>query len=122
MADHQKHTESEASLDERLATLRDRHGRGDGSSKARKPSENQGWGKAIKMSSEFISAVIVGAMIGYVLDRFAGTAPWGMIFFLMLGFVAGVVNILRATGQVANPYDTGWASKKARDGDDPPAR
>lgn len=66
-------------------------------------TSNTGWGAALKISSEFIGGVLVGAGIGYLLDSFAGTAPWGMIVFLMLGFAAGVLNILRATGKVAEP-------------------
>lgn len=66
-------------------------------------TSDTGWGAAVKISSEFIGGVLVGAGIGYLLDSFAGTAPWGMIVFLMLGFAAGVLNILRATGKVAEP-------------------
>jgi ATP synthase protein I len=57
----------------------------------------------LKLSSEFVAGVLVGAGIGYLLDRFAGTAPWGMIVFLLLGFVAGVLNVLRSAGMVAEP-------------------
>jgi len=63
----------------------------------------KGFAMAIKLSSEFISAVIVGAMLGYLLDHFAGTSPWGMIVLLLLGFCAGVLNVLRSAGVVAKP-------------------
>lgn len=66
-------------------------------------SERQGYGLAIKLSSEFIAAVFVGAIIGFLLDKYAGSAPWGMIIFLMLGFVAGVMNVLRSVGAVEKP-------------------
>ncbi len=61
----------------------------------------KGFAMAIKLSSEFISAIIVGAMLGYLLDYFAGTSPWGMIVLLLLGFCAGVLNVLRSAGVVA---------------------
>ena len=35
----------------------------------------------MKLSSEFIAGIAVGAGLGYVIDNFAGTAPWGMIVF-----------------------------------------
>ncbi len=57
----------------------------------------------MKISSEFIAAVAVGAMLGYLIDRFVGTAPWGMIVFLLLGFCAAILNVLRAVGMVATP-------------------
>jgi ATP synthase protein I len=64
----------------------------------------KGYAVAVKLSSEFIAAVIVGALLGYLLDHFAGTGPWGMIILLLLGFCAGVLNVMRAAGMVAAPH------------------
>lgn len=61
-----------------------------------------GMGNALRMSSEFIAAILVGAGLGWFLDRMAGTSPWGLIVFLFLGFGAGVLNVLRASGSVAD--------------------
>ncbi|WP_157018211.1 AtpZ/AtpI family protein [Mesorhizobium xinjiangense] len=63
--------------------------------------DKSGYGQALKLSSEFIAGVVVGAGLGWVVDRLAGTSPWGLIVLLLLGFGAGVLNILRSTGQVA---------------------
>jgi ATP synthase protein I len=63
----------------------------------------KGMALGLKISSEFIAAIAVGGMLGYLLDRFAGTVPWGMIIFVLLGFCAGVLNVLRAVGMVAKP-------------------
>jgi|CXWK01.1.fsa_nt_gi ATP synthase protein I len=60
-----------------------------------------GWGQALKISSEFIAGVLVGAGLGWFFDRLAGTSPWGLIVFLLLGFGAGVLNVLRSAGLVA---------------------
>ena len=57
--------------------------------------------QAMKISSEFIAGVVVGALIGWFIDRVAGTSPWGLIVFLLLGFGAGVLNVLRSAGYVA---------------------
>lgn len=65
--------------------------------------KGQGFAEAIKLASEFVAGIVVGAVLGYLLDRFAGTSPWGMIVLLLLGFCAGVLNVLRATGAVAAP-------------------
>ncbi|MCV0395381.1 MAG: AtpZ/AtpI family protein [Rhizobiaceae bacterium] len=59
------------------------------------------WGHALRLSSEFISAIVVGAALGWFIDRGLGSSPWGLIGFLLLGFAAGVLNVMRATGQVA---------------------
>lgn len=68
------------------------------------------------MSSEFVAGVLVGAGLGYLLDQFAGTSPWGLIVFLMLGFAAGVLNVLRAAGVVAEPA-AGVRAKRPGDDD-----
>jgi ATP synthase protein I len=60
-----------------------------------------GMAQALKLGSEFVAGVIVGFVIGYTMDRFLGTKPWGMIVFLLLGFAAGTLNVMRATGTVA---------------------
>ena len=60
-----------------------------------------GLGYALRLSSEFVAGVLVGAAIGWFVDRIAGTTPWGLIGFLLLGFVAGVLNTLRSAGLVA---------------------
>lgn len=66
-----------------------------------KNSTSAGVAQAMRLSSEFIAGVCVGAGIGYLFDKFLGTTPWGMIVFLLLGFGAGVLNALRAGGMVA---------------------
>lgn len=60
-----------------------------------------GMGYALRLSSEFIAGVVVGAAVGWFVDRMAGTSPWGLIVFLFLGFGAGVLNVLRSAGLVA---------------------
>ena len=62
-----------------------------------------GFGQALKLSSEFIAAIAVGVGIGWLIDRVAGTSPWGLIVFLLLGFAAGVLNVLRSAGLIAEP-------------------
>ena len=62
---------------------------------------------ALRFGGEFGAAVIVGALLGYGADHFLSTAPWGMLIGLMLGFAAGVVNVVRVaqTYSRANPVD-----------------
>ena len=52
----------------------------------------------LRLSSELVAAVVVGAVIGWSLDRVLSISPWGMIIFLLLGFVAGVMNVMRSAG------------------------
>ena len=57
--------------------------------------------QAFRLSSEFIAAIVVGALIGYGIDAFFNTSPFGLLVFLLLGFAAGILNVLRAVGKVA---------------------
>lgn len=69
-----------------------------------------GYGQAFKLSSEFIAAIAVGAGIGWAIDHFAETSPWGMVVFLLLGFCSGVLNVLRSAGMVAGFEQSGRKS------------
>lgn len=64
---------------------------------------NGGYVLAVKLGSEFVSAVIVGLAIGWGLDWLLGTTPWLMVVFLLLGFAAGVLNVLRSAGLISAP-------------------
>jgi len=55
-------------------------------------------GRAFRMSAEFMAGVIAGGGLGWLFDRWLGTSPWGLIVFLMLGFAAGIYNVMRASG------------------------
>lgn len=59
-------------------------------------NDRSGMGAGLKYASEFSAAIIAGAFLGYLVDKFAGTGPWGMIIGLILGFGAGVMNVVRA--------------------------
>jgi ATP synthase protein I len=86
-------------LDERL----DRRQEAQASAKAAQP-RNTGFGAALRLSADFVAAVLVGAGLGYGLDWLLGIAPWGMILFLLLGFCAGVLNVMRSAGKIADPH------------------
>jgi len=78
---------------------------------------NAGYGEALKLSSEFIAGVAIGAFIGWLVDRLAGVSPWGLIVFLLLGFGAGVLNVLRSSGVIAEAGLKG-SGKDAKDLED----
>lgn len=64
-------------------------------------SARTGYAMAVKLSSEFIAGVAVGAILGYGFDELFGTSPWGMIVLLLVGFAAGVLNVMRSAGMIA---------------------
>jgi ATP synthase protein I len=74
------------------------------------PQDNSGLGQAVRLSGEFTAGVIVGGGFGWAIDRWMGTTPWGLILFLMLGFGAGVYNVMRSAG-LLKPARSGPSSK-----------
>ena len=52
-------------------------------------------GTAFKLSTELVSAVVVGTIIGFILDTTFGTKPWLILIFFFVGVVAGITNVIR---------------------------
>jgi ATP synthase protein I len=99
-----KSPDEEAALSARLQRL------GERLANVSRPSENgasprpsadaSGFARGFRLSTELVAGVLVGALIGWLIDRWLGISPWGLIVFLLLGFAAGVLNVMRAAGIV----------------------
>ena len=65
-------------------------------SKITNNSQNSSFmGSAFKLGTELVSAVIVGTIIGFILDTWFGTKPWLIIVFFFLGSAAGILNVIK---------------------------
>ena len=53
-------------------------------------------GTAFKLSAELVSAVAVGTIIGFILDKTFGTKPWLILIFFFVGVIAGIVNVFKS--------------------------
>ena len=53
-------------------------------------------GSAFKLSTELVSAVVVGTIIGFILDKTFGTKPWLILIFFFVGVIAGIINVFRS--------------------------
>ena len=109
----------EAELSARLQRLGERLGQ----HQSDRPSEHDPGGGAnadrsalargLRLSAEFVAGILVGAALGWLVDRWLGTSPWGLMVFLLFGFAAGVLNMMRAAGVVApNTLDPPAPKKK----------
>lgn len=67
---------------------------------ASQPRRNGGFGGAnmglaLRFAVDLVAGVGVGGFFGWVLDRQFGTSPWLLALFVMLGFAAGLLNVIR---------------------------
>ena len=53
-------------------------------------------GTAFKLGTELVSAVLVGTIIGFILDTWFDTKPWLIILFFFFGSAAGILNVIKA--------------------------
>src|SRR5260370_32013101 len=96
------------SLDRRLSEIRgsrkietDQPGAESGDGAARASAMARGF----RLSTELIAGVVVGAVIGWGFDRLLSASPFGLIVFFLLGFAAGVVNVMRSAGVAPDRTD-----------------
>jgi ATP synthase protein I len=80
-----------ADLEARLAKAR----RSDESRRVASGEGQSAMGVAFRLSAELVSAVVVGAGIGWLLDRWLGTGPWLLLGFFLLGAIAGILGVTR---------------------------
>ena len=57
--------------------------------------EMSGMARGMRIGTEFIAAILVGAAIGYAIDLGLGTSPWGLLIMFLVGFAAGILNVTR---------------------------
>ena len=57
-------------------------------------------GNAFKLGTELVAAVVVGTIIGFILDSWFDTKPWLIIIFFFLGAAAGMMNVIRTANRM----------------------
>lgn len=71
--------------------------------------EMTGLARGLRIGTEFVAAILVGAGIGYLIDLGLGTSPWGLLILLLMGFAAGILNVIRVVTEMnaASPAPPG---------------
>ena len=77
----------------RLEIAKKKASKGDFDNKKQNPSAI---GSAFKLSTELVSAVAVGTIIGFILDKTFGTKPWLILIFFFVGVIAGITNVIKS--------------------------
>jgi ATP synthase protein I len=61
----------------------------------------QGLGFGFRIGIELVVAVAVATAVGWAIDHWLGTRPWGIIVLFFLGVAAGMLNVYRAVTGVS---------------------
>ena len=62
-------------------------------------------GVALKLSTEMVAAVLVGSIIGFILDNWFDSKPWLTVIFFFAGATAGILNVIRSAKLMQNNND-----------------
>jgi len=57
-------------------------------------------GSAFRLGTELVAAVLVGTIIGFILDNWFGTKPWFIITFFFIGVIAGMLNVIKVANSM----------------------
>ena len=107
------------SLGERLdRARRDRTGPAAGDGIKSNGAFNNALGLGFRIGLELVVAVVFGLGVGWAIDRYLGTKPWGMIVFVLLGIAAGMLNVYRAMTGMGLAVGYGGSSQPAARQDD----
>ena len=81
---------------------------------------NQALGYGMQMAMDLVLAPVLGAGIGWGLDKLVGTLPVLLLVFLCFGIAAGVTNLIRTYRQIMaeSGGNTGKDLPAGKDGDD----
>jgi len=70
----------------------------------KKSSNAASLGKALKISTELVAAVVVGTTLGFILDNWFDTRPWLTIIFFFMGVTAGILNVIKSAKNMHKGY------------------
>lgn len=79
-------------------------------------ARGQAMGQGLKIAVDLVVGVAFGGFVGWWLDRYLGTAPWLMVLLLILGFAAGMMNVIRTARRMqAQAEASQMAAQSVRD-------
>ncbi len=58
------------------------------------------FGLAMRITTDLMSGVIIGGIMGWSFDKLFGTSPWLLIVFFVLGVFAGISNVIRTANRM----------------------
>jgi ATP synthase protein I len=108
-----------AELGQKLDALKSQKAKVERSAAGGGSTDRSAYGTAFKFAAELVVGVVVGGGLGWILDKQFGTAPWLMIVLVILGFAAGLLNVVRAAQEAqAKNEPLQKAAPSVKDDDD----
>lgn len=87
-------------LASRIASAQRERNGGANRASSMSPGDLTGMARGMRIGSEFVAATLVGAGLGYLVDLGLGTKPWGMLILFLVGFAAGIRNVIRVVTEM----------------------
>jgi ATP synthase protein I len=81
-------------------------------------ARGEAFARAFRFVGELLVGVGVGGFIGWLLDRQFGTRPWLLVLFVIMGFVAGLMNVVRAAQKAQADMAASLAATPSVEDDD----
>ena len=63
-------------------------------------AKSSAFGLAMRITTDLMSGVIIGGIMGWSFDKLFGTSPWLLIVFFILGVAAGISNVIRTANKM----------------------
>jgi ATP synthase protein I len=105
-------------LDDRLDAFDARHGRG-AVAGAPGSAEGKSLSEAYRLVASLIGGLLTGLGAGWLLDRLAGTSPWGLIGGLLIGAGVSITAVIRLAARISDrATETGYAKPVPDDDED----
>jgi ATP synthase protein I len=82
------------SLNERLDRLQSR-----GAEKTAKEQGDASVRAGRLVVNQLVGGPLGGGIVGWLIDRWAGTAPWWMLILMFVGFAGGFINVIRISNR-----------------------
>ena len=92
-----------ARLGRRLDEARAKRGNGQPTTGSDDPALQQGMALGLRIGVEFVATIAIAVLLGWALDRWLGTGPWGTIILFFLGVGAGMTSVYRAVAGIKTP-------------------
>jgi ATP synthase protein I len=93
-----------AKIGDKLSAAKGRHPTSQQSGGTAGSDKGAAMSRALRVSTDLIGGISIGALIGLGLDRlFGNEKPWFFIVFFLLGACAGILNVVRAASKERTP-------------------